>query len=147
MELGGLKRRGSLMRNGTRNSLLAAAAALMVGGPGAPRAEEAPARLAIYVNGVLEQCVAGVARLSDVPYREETSDRRTRWELKAVRGRAAGGCPDAIPRRLPLPANAAAVEGETRTFVSAGERTTWKTFIFGAGKTGAEPKASGKQGY
>jgi hypothetical protein len=72
------------MRNGTRNFLLAATAALMVGGHGAARAEEAPARLAIYVNGALDQYVAGAARLTDVPYREDTSDPRTRWELEAV---------------------------------------------------------------
>lgn len=42
------------MNNGIRKIVMAAAAVLMVGGNGAARAGEAPARLAVYVNGVLE---------------------------------------------------------------------------------------------
>ncbi len=32
----------------------------------------APARLALYVNGVLEFCMQGTVRLGDIPYREGT---------------------------------------------------------------------------
>jgi hypothetical protein len=42
------------MKNGMRIILLAGAAALVVGANGAALVEEAPAMLAVYVNGVLD---------------------------------------------------------------------------------------------
>lgn len=70
------------MNNGIRNIVVAATAVLIVDGNGAARVQGAPARLALYVNGVLEFCVQGTARLRDIPYREGTSDPRTRPELE-----------------------------------------------------------------
>jgi hypothetical protein len=120
----------------TSNIAVAARAAgiAMVAAHGGLGAEEPPATLAIYVNGGLEACVEGVARLKDLPYREDRSDARAQWVVKPAAGRGPGPCPAGIPRRLPLPRTVSAVDGESRTFVSDGERTTLHTFIFGAGR-------------
>jgi hypothetical protein len=120
----------------TSNIGVAAGAAgiVMFAAHGALRAEEPPATLAIYVNGRLEECVEGVARLKDLAYREDSSDPRAQWVVRPAAGRGPCPCPANIPRRLPLPRTVSAVEGESRTFVSEGERTTLQTFIFGVGR-------------
>jgi hypothetical protein len=135
------------MKSGMRIIFLAGAAALIVGGNGGARAEESRATLAVYANGVLEYCVKGVTRLKDVPYREGTSDPRTRMALEPAGSGGSGACLDTIPRKLPSPANVSALEGESKSFVSEGERMTIRTFIFGAVRTGGDTKAIGKQGY
>ena len=132
------------MKNGIRNIVVAAPAVLIVGGNGAAWAQEAPASLALYVNGVLEYCVQGAARVRDIPYREGTSDPRTRPELEPAAAAAARACPGSIPSALPLPTNVSAVEVEKKTVVSGGERLTIRTFIFGAGRSEGDPKAPGK---
>jgi hypothetical protein len=141
-----VERRRPPVKNVTRAVGVAVmATALMVGWPGATRAEGASAILALYANGVLETCVEGMARERDIPWREDTSDPRTRVVLKPVGSADSGVCPDTIPRRLPLPANVAAVEGEGRTLVSEGERMTIRTFIFDAGNIEGNKKAIKKE--
>ncbi|HKM69291.1 MAG TPA: hypothetical protein VJX94_04300 [Stellaceae bacterium] len=135
------------MKNGIRIILLAGAAALIVSANGAARAEEASATLAVYVNGVLEYCVKGVAYLKDVPYREGTSDARTRMALSPAGSGGTGECPGSIPRKLPLSANVSAEEEESKSIWSEGERMTIRTFIFGGGKIESDTKGIGKQGY
>jgi hypothetical protein len=130
-----LKRDRPEMKNGIRNIVLTAAAVLIVGGNGAARAGETPARLALYVNGVLEFCEQGAARLRDIPYREGTSDPRTRPVLQPAGSAAARACPGSVPAALPLPAHVSAVEVDTKTLVFGGERLMIRTFIFGAGRS------------
>lgn len=55
-------------------------------------------------------------------------------------------CPGSIAAALPLPANVSAVEVETKTLVSGGERLTIRTFMFGAGRSEGDPKGSGLRG-
>jgi hypothetical protein len=98
------------------------------------RAADPPARLALYVNGVLQGCIEGVARRVDRSYREDRSEPHTSWELKPTGSQELGACPARIPRALPLPAGVSALEGDKKSFGSENERRVWQTFIFVSGE-------------
>ena len=135
------------MNKRTRILAAAAAAALIVACNGAARAAEPPAILAFYLDGELVSCVRGTTFLADMPFREDTSDPRTRWEFIPARTHGDSPCPGSIPERLSPPANVSAVEEKIGTSGSEEDRTKYRAFIFGAGKLERDRKPAGKQGY
>jgi hypothetical protein len=70
-----------------RTRILVSAAVLIVIWNGTAGAAEPPAILAFYENGVLVSCVQGAAHLADVPYREDTSDPRSRIDFVPAHAR------------------------------------------------------------
>jgi hypothetical protein len=126
------------MKKRKRILLLAIAGVLCAGVSGQAGAADLPAKLALYVNGVLQGCLEGVARAVDRSYREDRSEPHTRWGLEPKGSRELGACPDRIPRALPLPAGVSALEGEKKIVGSGDGRRVWQTFIFLSGQANSD---------